>query len=125
MSIQFAIYLVGIVDGVLDFSIGVLIISAIIAPFTTAAVVAFTCDGHESDIRAAKLVKPWRNLAIVALILSSLITIFSPRSGTLAAMYMVPKIVENKQLTAVPDKVLKVMNAKLDSWLEDITKTKK
>ena len=59
-----------------------------------------------------KISKPFVILLIISL--------FTPNSKTIAAMYLVPKIIENKQVSELPDKMLKLLNVKMDDWISDL-----
>ena len=67
-----------------------------------------------------QMFKKFIKIGVIILSTSSLLGIFIPSSKTIAAMYLVPKITANEQAQQLPDKILKVFNAKLDSWVADI-----
>lgn len=59
------------------------------------------------------------------LLIPILIGMLVPSSKTISTMYLIPKITANEQVQQIPDKVLKVMNGKLDEWIDDLTKERK
>lgn len=61
------------------------------------------------------------NGLIIILALSVFLAIFTPNSKTLAAMYLLPKLVESEAVQKIPDKALKVLNLKLDEWVKDLS----
>ena len=54
-----------------------------------------------------------------------LFSTFIPKSKTIAAMYLVPKIIENKQVSELPEKMVKLLNVKMDDWINDLAGEKK
>jgi hypothetical protein len=62
--------------------------------------------------------------ANIVMLITALLCIFIPSPKQIAAIYLIPKIVNNEDVKNVPDKVLRLMNEKLDQWIEDTLKTK-
>lgn len=54
-----------------------------------------------------------------------LVATFTPSSKTIAAMWLVPKIVANQTLQGIPDKMLEVLDGKLDKWLQGLVEEEK
>lgn len=115
----FIIYLIGIVDDVknvftiLGYSaLGVVILAGgmMMGP-------AAECNTDNHLFKLGK--KIIKRYAPLFLILGFLGTI-TPDSKTIAAMYLIPKVAETKQLRAIPGKALKLFNLKLDQWIEDV-----
>jgi len=50
------------------------------------------------------------------------VALFTPSSRTLAAMYLIPQITANEQVQQLPTKAMKVLDGKLDEWLEGFDK---
>ena len=48
-----------------------------------------------------------------------------PNSNQVAAIYLLPKIANNEQVQQIPDKALKLMEGKMDEWLDGLRKEKK
>lgn len=87
------------------------ILSIIIGCMGGLAAIAIAVEkGTESVIKYLKIVIP------VFLLTLSLAT-FIPGSKTLAAMYVVPSVVNNKSVQQIPQKILDLANQKLDELL--------
>jgi hypothetical protein len=88
----------------------------------------YCIDGGENgfDKDAAKILGKWLKKLIVACIVLFAIVSFIPSTGDLAAIYVIPKIVNNEQCKDIPEKMMGLLNAKLDQWFnESIRKSKK
>lgn len=48
--------------------------------------------------------------------------VLSPSSSTLAAMYLVPRIVENKDMQQIPANAAKLLNLGLEKFVGDLEK---
>jgi len=53
-----------------------------------------------------------------------LVGILTPSSKEIAAIYLVPKIVNNEQVQQVPENAMKVLNLKLQEWIKDLEEKK-
>jgi hypothetical protein len=59
----------------------------------------------------------------ITLFVLSLITVtLVPSTKEFAAIYLIPKIANNEQVQKVPDNLLKLLNAKLEDWINDVGK---
>lgn len=81
-------------------------------------------NGDDYDKDMAKQVKPFRNFALILCCCTLPLGIFLPSSKEFAAIYLIPKIVNNEQVQQIPSKGLDLLNAKLDQWLDDVRKDK-
>jgi len=63
--------------------------------------------------------KKWMKICIINLIIFVSLTVFIPGSKTIAAIYLLPKIANNEEVIKIPDKAMKVLNKKLDEYLDD------
>ncbi len=130
------IYLMSVVDAL--HKIGcILFVAALGSTLALGAYIAFVCDEfYRSDEQEEKVtlikksVKFWRGFAVTALFCSFIFTILIPSSKTIAAMILVPAVadaavsaVKNEQVKQLPDKVLQVMNGKLDEWINEMKET--
>ncbi|MBP7209597.1 MAG: hypothetical protein KBA02_00210 [Paludibacteraceae bacterium] len=81
---------------------------------------------HYKEAKASYLLtKSILFIFVIAVTLALPIALFVPSSKTISAMYLIPKITANEQVQQIPDKVLQIMNGKLDEWIEDLSKEKK
>lgn len=109
MSLALIIYLIGIVDVtklVFGFIGGMLII------FLFAAMMIM----FPINIKITKTIKFSFIGACFLYIVSALI----PSSGTIAAMYLVPKLAQNKALQHIPGDAAKLLDSKLKEWAKDV-----
>ncbi len=51
--------------------------------------------------------------------------VFTPSTKEMAAIYLLPKIVNNEKVQNIPDKALQLLNAKLDQWVKETLSKKK
>ncbi|MBP9706794.1 MAG: hypothetical protein KBD78_04070 [Oligoflexales bacterium] len=114
------IYLFGVLDNLQYVLIPIFVLSAIVilicALYSTSSI-PFELGLDESERKA---ISKTRSLFTKVLCAALLLAIFVPDSKTVAAMYLIPKISENKQLNQIPDKVLNILNKKLDDWVTEL-----
>lgn len=119
MNLTFLIYLVGMVDNV----IGVLIsFSLLIVIYLGIVTVGGLTDGYDANELKEYFKKYSTKKMIIILLILMCLIIFIPNSKTISAMYLIPKIAENKEVKEIPEKALKLLNGKLDKWISNITK---
>lgn len=75
----------------------------------------------ETTEKYKKAMKKWGPVFVLFLLLSVLV----PNSKTLGAMYLLPKIANSEQVNQLPEKTLKILNLKLDSYIEELAGTEK
>jgi len=46
--------------------------------------------------------------------------VFMPTTKQACVIYLLPKVSNNEQVQQIPDKLLTIMNKKLDEWVEDV-----
>ena len=107
---SWVIYFMGVADDVKLFSI----LAALFTGFLSVIALSMWLE-HEDDAYK-KTGKRIASSCIVFVMLG----IFLPSSQTIAAIYVIPKIVENKQLSELPNKALEVSNLKLDEWTKNL-----
>ena len=114
----FTIYLISILNSIIGLSIGI----AVATPFTALIIFAI------HDINNQKISNEWKSrmykLAWV-FITSLLIIIFTPSSQTAAAMYLVPKVVNNEDVQAIGENGLKALRELSGQWAEELVNKKK
>jgi len=110
------IYLLGVVDGIISAVTFILIMGVILAiPLFINLLISI--DDKKDNVT---LLKKWFYRTAAVVIMSSVTLILTPSSKTLAAMYLVPKIAENKTMQNLPKKLEKIVNLKLDDWIDDL-----
>lgn len=60
----------------------------------------------------------------IAIILS-IPAIFLPSTKEYAAIWLIPKVINNEQVQKVPEQALKLLNLKVEQWIADMTTEKK
>jgi hypothetical protein len=114
------IYLLGVVDNLVCILGFVLVINLISFMVLGLGFLMISSTGVTKDEEALfASVKKWFRINIIVIIISSALGIFTPSSKTLAAMYLVPRILENKTMQNLPEKLEKIVNLKLDNWIDD------
>jgi len=48
-----------------------------------------------------------------------------PTTKEFAAIYLIPKVVNNEQVQKLPDNAVRLMNEKLEQWIEDVRGAKR
>lgn len=61
-------------------------------------------------------------LGVLALTTGALMKTFIPSTKELVAIYGIPKVVNNEQIQAIPEKLLEFANIKLDDLVEEAKK---
>jgi len=112
------IYLIGIIDPIIKI-MG--FFAFMFVGFSVISIISMTIDhifGNVfDDIKHKRRLKKVLFVFLLpfSIILSS-IALFTPNSKTIACMYVIPRIVERKNLQDVPDKMINLLNQKLDEW---------
>lgn len=118
----FIIYLLGVVDSIRA-AIGLFVILSGIFALGTAIFMAVEHEFSDEEERIRNLNRAKYTLKIfIPLVLLAGLT---PSSKTIAAMYLLPRMLENQQVQAVPEKVLTILNGKLNQWINDMSKEEK
>jgi len=81
-------------------------------------------ESYKSEEDEKTLKRLWRCLkfASIGLICSVLINTFVPSSKTIAAMYLIPAIVNNEHIQNSTSNALKMLEELTKEWLEDFIK---
>lgn len=82
---------------------------------------AESCATEEDEKILKKLLRCLK-LAITCIICSVLIHTFVPNSKTIAAMYLIPAIVNNEHIQNSTSNALKMLEGLTKEWLEDFIK---
>ena len=112
------IYLMEVVDGIK-------VVSGIVAGISICGLIIMLiaygseCVSYGDKEDRKTYARLARSLAIPAALFAT-VSVFTPSSKTMAAMYLMPRVVENEQVQQLPDKVLKVMNGRLDKWIDEM-----
>jgi len=113
----FDIYLISLVDDI-SCMLFVLMLTAIAICVFTALGVGFGCDDEEK-VAARK----WFKRSAVAFFVSLFITTAVPSSKTIAAMFIVPAVVNNEHLQNSAGNALGILEELTKQWLRKLIKT--
>jgi hypothetical protein len=98
------LYILGVVTLILS-------ISSIVSLF-------FLAGADEIDFnKAYTYIKRY---SLLSLILGIFIVIFVPTTKEAAAIYLIPKIANNEEVSKIPDNALKLLNKRLEEWIDAI-----
>lgn len=81
---------------------------------------AFVC--FMEDIEGYKKTKIAFIIMFVFFLMGS---VFIPTSKEMAAIYLIPKISNNTGFQKVPENLVKLLNSKMEAWMEETLKEKK
>ena len=112
----FIIYLIGTIDGVNTF------FATITAGALLAVFVIILRDYLAVEKEVEFISKATRSVIsglIVLSLVAGLLWTIIPNSKTVAAMYLIPAVVKNKKVQAIPDKT-DILNLKLDEWIDEL-----
>lgn len=71
------------------------------------------------DLEEWKPGKVWARRFLLIAIIPALGLVFVPSTKEAAAIYLIPKIANNEQVQKVPEQALRLLNAKLEEWIDD------
>ena len=110
-------------SGLSYIGIAIVIVSLIVSVVTFIIVQSFTCNSNETNIEDEKVVlhvnKISKNTLIIAFIVTTLINIttaFIPNTKEMAAIYVVPKILNNEKVQNVGAEFIELAIA----WLKEL-----
>lgn len=121
----FIIYLASIADGLRTVMFIAIIVSIIATVISGVAVADFDNCFEEDTIRVAKY---WFKRFVAILFITSIVYIMTPKSKTLVAMYLIPKLADSEaaaEMAKIPSKAAQLLNSKLESYLDEALEIKK
>lgn len=62
----------------------------------------------------------WAMRCAIGVVFSLAILTLLPSSKEAVAIYLIPKIVNNEKVANVPDRMMDLLNLKLDEWMKDV-----
>lgn len=71
---------------------------------------------HRNDDNAKNTAKTMLCYSLPILLLTTILAILVPTTKQLAAIYLIPKVVNNEQVQKIPENVLNLLNSKLNEW---------
>lgn len=128
MNIRWIIYFIGISDHIINCFRALSCISGIFLFIILLVYLFSSLDGLDnSDLDGLKdLSKTYEKtktffiLSFLSLILFLTLTVFTPSSKLIATIYLAPKIINNEEIQKIPNNALKLLNSKMEEWIEDI-----
>jgi len=130
---EWIIYCLGLVDGVIDFSAIASVLVGVVALSLFVVKTCMQCDALHINISDFYKEAINSKIKLLTSAFTKIFTLFAvflatalmvPNSKTIAAMYLIPKIAQNEQLNKIPEKALNLLNSKLDEWALDIVEEK-
>jgi hypothetical protein len=92
------------------------VISGVAVVVALAILFAVVGDPDASDLSwGKKIVK----IGVIVFLISSILSCLVPTTPELAAIYLIPKIVNNEQCQKVPENALRFLNKKLETWISE------
>lgn len=76
------------------------------------------CDDGFND-KETIVLKPYIIKLVIISCITGCLTCFIPSTKEIAAIYLIPKIVNNEKCQAMPEKMMQLLNRKLDQWFEE------
>jgi len=115
MITSWDIYWITRLDGIHALALSIFIIFAVISCFVW---IPLTTGDYKREI------KRYYKLSAAALLISSILLVMIPTTKEAAAIYLIPKIVNNEQVQKIPDNAMKLLNTKMEAWIADMTEKK-
>jgi hypothetical protein len=116
MSMLF-IYIFVMMDSI-KMGLGLLALVAVICIFISAAA---TDTSNVEDKRRAK---KWLKICVATFLLIGSVAILTPDTKQLAAIYMIPKVVNNEDVRAMSGDAMKTLRIKFNEYLDSIDPVK-
>ena len=81
-------------------------------------------ESYKTEDEEKTLQRLWKclKIAVICVLCSTLIHTFVPNSKTIAAMYLIPAIVNNEHIQNSTSNALKTLEGLTKEWLEDLIK---
>jgi len=119
------IYWLTRLDGIIRMCHVLSLLSGAISLFAIAGYVIFKDASRKDEEEARDISLRAMKIVIPFLIFFGSIALFVPTSKEMAAIYLLPKIANNENVKAVPNKSMEILNLKLDEWINDMRKVDK
>jgi len=114
------VYLVVVADRVVQVGAAVAVAGGILSIVGVIVwAIAVTPPKCHGDDEAKTIAKCVLKFALPIFFVGLLIVTFIPNTKEIAAIYLIPKIVNNEEVKAVPDNALKLLNLKMEEWIEE------
>jgi len=123
---SFIVYLVLMLDGLVGFLIWLSIFSSIVLIFMSVCIVAIQLDPHagSGDKNYCIFFKKHIFKIFLLTLFINIITIATPTTKQMCAIYLIPKIVNSERVQNLGDKSLTVIENKFSEWLNETIKNK-
>lgn len=110
-------------DGVVGFCTAITATAGIITLFCFVVWICTFDDVHNGEA-IRKVCKRIFKVFIPIFILFWLCCLLIPTSKEMAGIYLLPKIANNENVKAIPNKSMEIVNLKLDEWIKDMRDNK-
>lgn len=120
----FIIYIIGILDK-FHMIVGIFLVPLFVVLIVAGIlyiVVHLDESFDQSDIERAEKLNPIFKKAIAAMIILGCLKVFVPNTGLVAAMYVIPAVVNNEKVQNIGSNLLDTMLRLSDKWMIDALK---
>jgi hypothetical protein len=73
---------------------------------------------EENYFKKYRLIR-WFALDALIIMFSALLLVFTPTLKEAAVIYLLPKVVNNEQVQELPENALKLLNGKMNQWMDE------
>ena len=119
MSLGFMIYLITLLD---SFNQTLNIVFWVLFIVMGCWAIALSASGNWYDAKLAPCFKKYFFKSLKIMVSCMILITLIPSESTMAAMYLVPRIVENKDIQQVPANAAKLLNLGLEKFVGDLEK---
>ena len=116
MSMLF-VYIFVMMDSI-KLGLGLLALISVVFIFISAAAT------DTSDVEAKRRAKKWLKICIATFLLIGSVAILTPDTKQFAAIYMIPKVVNNEDVRVMSDDAMKMLRLKFEEYLDSIDPVK-
>ena len=117
--ISLMIYMMGVVDNISQIACILFFTVLVITAVVGGLLVISQIDNNESF--SANMLKMFK-ISILCLLCTGIISTFLPNGKTIAAMYVVPSIMNNEKIQNITGNGLELLEKYTRQWLEEMTK---
>lgn len=109
------LYLITRLEGITVFETAGIVISGM----GCAALLIGLIIGTAEDFDCLPSIKKYLKIAAICVFSFSFLRVFTPTVGEMAFIYLTPKVINNEQVQKIPENVLKLLNVKLEQYIND------
>ena len=120
----FEIYLISLVDKIGAISEVTIFLGGLASSAFLIFWMIGKAESYKTEDEEKTLQRLWKclKISVICVLCSTLIHTFVPNSKTIAAMYLIPAIVNNEHIQNSTSNALKMLEGLTKEWLEDLIK---